>query len=136
MTIPRQRHLLAALSLALLTQTGCPPPDARSETIDRASLPAEVRAEYDVFAERCSKCHSLARPLNSGIVDDDYWAMYVARMRRQPSSGISIEDSRVILRFLHYYSLEQIRKKGAKSSPPPELAPAPFAADAGARDAG
>jgi len=139
MTILRQRLLLGALSLTVLSQTGCPPPEARSETLDRTSLPAEVRADYDVFAERCSKCHSLARPLNSGIVDDDYWVLYVARMRRQPSSGISLEDSRVILRFLHYYSLEQIRKKGAKSSPPPELAPAPLlpnGGDGGARDAG
>ena len=59
---------------------------------------------------RCSKCHSLARPLNSGIIDDGYWKLYVARMRRQPGSGISLEDTDQILRFLHYYSMEEIRK--------------------------
>jgi hypothetical protein len=95
---------------AALGLVGCPGP----ETIDLSTIPADVRPDYAVFAERCSKCHSLARPLNSGIEDDDYWAMYVARMRRQPGSGISIDDSKVILRFLHYYSLEQQRKRNAK----------------------
>ncbi|HEY2518436.1 MAG TPA: hypothetical protein VGI39_46525 [Polyangiaceae bacterium] len=91
----------------------------RSESLDPQTLPEEVRPDYAVFAQRCSKCHSLARPLNSGIVDDDYWRLYVARMRRQPGSGISLEDSKVILRFLHYYSQEEIRKKGWHPSPPP-----------------
>ena len=51
--------------------------------------------------------------------------MYVARMRRQPESGISLEDSRPILRFLHYYSVEQIRKKAehAGQTPPPTTPP-------------
>ncbi len=134
----RRRFFLGGVSLTALLQTGCPPPEARSDSLERAALPAEVRADYDVFAERCSKCHSLARPLNSGITDDDYWSMYVARMRRQPESGISLEDSRVILRFLHYYSLDQIRKKKAKSAPP-EFVPsplAPAASDGGTGDAG
>ncbi len=87
---------------------------ARSEYLDPQPMPDDVRDDYAVFAQRCSKCHSLARPLNSGIVDDDYWAMYVARMRRQPSSGISEDDARVILRFLHWYSLEQKRQKAAR----------------------
>jgi hypothetical protein len=112
---PLRYFLLGSISLTAIAQTACPSPDARSETIDPATLPQEVRADYEVFAQRCSKCHSLSRPLNSGIVDDDYWALYVARMRRQPASGISLEDSRVILRFLHYYSLDQVRKKSEKS---------------------
>jgi hypothetical protein len=32
-------------------------------------------------------------------------------MRRQPGSGITEEDARVVLRFLHYYSLDQKRLK-------------------------
>src|SRR5258706_14077861 len=83
----------------------------RPEGLDPSTLPDEVRGDYAVFAQRCSKCHSIARPLNSGISDENYWAMYVARMRRQPGSGISPDDAVAILRFLHYYSLEQLRKK-------------------------
>jgi hypothetical protein len=101
-------RLLFALSLSSCALSG-----ARSEGIDPSTLPAEVRADYAVFAQRCSKCHSLARPLNSGITDDDYWAMYVARMRRQPGSGISPEDAPRILRFLHHYSLERLRERSS-----------------------
>jgi hypothetical protein len=72
----------------------------------------EARADFDTFALRCSKCHSLARPLNSGIDDDEYWKIYVAKMRRQPGSGISLNDAEATLRFLHFYAAEQRRKKG------------------------
>jgi hypothetical protein len=134
---PLRSSFIAAVSASFLVLlAGCPSPDDRSDTIDPTTLPQSVRADYDVFAQRCSKCHALARPLNSGIVDDNYWAMYVARMRRQPSSGISIDDSRVILRFLHYYSLEQIRRKAVRPTPtfdPPEPPPPP---GAGTSDAG
>jgi hypothetical protein len=58
-------------------------------------------------------------------------------MRRQPASGITQEDAAPILRFLHYYSVEQSRK-GEKEdkielpSPPPAPsgAPAPSATPA------
>ena len=86
-------------------------PVARPEGLEPGTLPPEVRADYNVFAQRCSRCHSLARPLNSGIDDDAYWQLYVTRMRRQPGSGITSEDEAVILRFLHFYSLERKREK-------------------------
>ena len=89
----------------------------RREGVDVASLPPDVRPDYELFAQRCSKCHSLARPLESGITDDGFWKEYVERMRRQPSSGISPEDEVPILRFLHYYSLD---KKRAGSEAPAE----------------
>jgi hypothetical protein len=79
----------------------------RSEGMDLAALPAEEQGDYVVFAQRCSKCHSLARPLGSGISDDTYWERYVDRMRRQPGSGIRGEDVQPILRFLHWYSTTQ-----------------------------
>jgi hypothetical protein len=77
------------------------------EGLDVGALPANVRADYRVFAQKCSKCHSLSRPLESGITSDTYWAEYVERMRRQPSSGISPSDVVPILRFLHYYSSDR-----------------------------
>lgn len=81
-----------------------------------SSLPANVRADYRVFAQKCSKCHSLSRPLESGITNDDYWAEYVERMRRQPSSGISHADVVPILRFLHYYSTDrELRKRASQT---------------------
>jgi len=108
--------LAFATALVAAAAASCAGSGGRSEGLDPSTLPSNVRADYGVFAHRCSKCHSLARPLNSGISDDGYWAMYVARMRRQPGSGISHDDEVAILRFLHYYSLEQKRKKPAQGA--------------------
>ncbi len=91
----------------------------RGEGLDAATLPEAVRPDYAVFAQRCSKCHSLARPLTSGIDEDAYWVMYVAKMRRQPESGISEDDTVAILRFLHYFSREEKRKKSPASTGAP-----------------
>jgi hypothetical protein len=90
--------VIGALSIAACV------PHEPSEGLAVAGLPEEVRADYDMFAQRCSKCHSLSRPLQSGISDDAFWKECVERMRRQPGSGISPRDEVPILRFLHYYS--------------------------------
>jgi hypothetical protein len=92
---------------------------------EAAALPSKLHADYLVFAQRCSKCHSLARPLNSGIDSDEYWKLYVERMRRQPASGISVADTVPILRFLHVYSIEQRKKKDLLLGEQPKTPPAP-----------
>jgi hypothetical protein len=46
-------------------------------------------------------------------------------MRRQPASGISQEDTVGILRFLHYFSIEEKRKKGKLPPATPTASPAP-----------
>ena len=99
--------MVASISTAWLG--GCA--TSGREGLDVAQLPETVRPDYQLFARRCSKCHSLARPLGSGITDDEVWIAYVARMRRQPGSGISPQDTAPILRFLRYYSSEQRRLK-------------------------
>jgi hypothetical protein len=114
------RLLSPALCLVVgLAACGNPKPAAeasplvRGEGLDPTTLPVELRPDYEVFALRCSKCHSLARPLQSDIDDDDYWVRYVARMRQQPGSGITAGDEAVILRFLFHYAREIRRKKAA-----------------------
>jgi hypothetical protein len=82
------------------------------EGLDPQTLPTAVRPDYAVFAQKCSKCHSLSRPLDAHVTDDRFWVAYVARMRRQPGSGISAVDAEPILRFLHWYS-EERRERGA-----------------------
>ncbi len=98
-----------AMAIVSLGLSGCA--TSPREGLDVAQLPEAVRPDYALFARRCSKCHSLARPLGSGITDDSVWIAYVDRMRRQPGSGISPQDAGPILRFLHYYSSEQRRIK-------------------------
>ena len=103
-----KRILWSILAAALVV--GCASTGAR-DGLDVSRLPEDVRPDYALFARRCSKCHPLSRALNSGIDEDSRWVDYVTRMRRQPGSGIAPQDTGPILRFLHYYSLEQQRIK-------------------------
>jgi hypothetical protein len=114
---------IGVASLLAGLAAGCPSALDRTEGLDPSAVPPEQQSDYAIFAQRCSKCHSLARPLNSGITDDGYWRMYVAKMRRQPGSGITEADTVPILRFLHWYSVSQ-------SPPPPTPAPTPTPAPA------
>ena len=75
--------------------------------IPAEQIPPDLRDDYQVFAVRCSKCHSLSRPLQSGITDDRHWASYIARMRLQPGSGITADDTPKILRFLSFHSRQR-----------------------------
>ncbi len=107
---------LFALFLLAVGSIGCPGSSGQAEGLDPSKVPSEIRDDYGVFAQRCSKCHSLARPLQSGIEDDLFWEYYVARMRRMPGSGISPADEKQILRFLKYYSAEQRKKRAGMAN--------------------
>ncbi|MDB4930647.1 MAG: hypothetical protein JWM10_3131 [Myxococcaceae bacterium] len=76
----------------------------RGEGLDVESVPAPLRADYELFARRCSRCHSLSRPLNARISSEEHWREYVNRMRRMPSSGIAADEVPGLLRFLTWYS--------------------------------
>ena len=127
----RRRQPAFGLLAAAILSVGCASTGERPEGLDPSALSEEIRGDYAIFARRCSKCHSLARPLDSGIDKDEYWAFYVERMRKQPASGISLDDVPPILRFLHYYSREQQHRHEApadtngtpseRPSPPTEV---------------
>ncbi|HEY6460183.1 MAG TPA: hypothetical protein VIY73_08525 [Polyangiaceae bacterium] len=104
------RRWIVATALCV-AGAGCASAMERTDGMDTSVVPEEQRADYALFAQRCSKCHSLARPLNSGITDDGYWHMYVEKMRRQPGSGITEADTAPILRFLHWYSVDQLQRQ-------------------------
>lgn len=91
--------------------------------LDVSGQSQQFREDYAVFANRCSKCHGLVRPLHlaSQQTSDEYWERYVERMRRQPGSGISPEDGVAVRRFLHVYSrLSRREQNGGVPAPPPE----------------
>jgi len=77
---------------------------ASHAALDANTLPRDMRPSYEVFANRCSKCHSLARPLNAQVETMEHWERYVARMRRMPGSGINRRSAEEVLHFLHYYT--------------------------------
>ena len=83
--------------------------DKGPATIDVSKYPADMQAKYKLFASKCAKCHTLARPINSEFVLEDEWERYIKRMMRKPGSGITAADGRSIFEFLAYDS--KTRKK-------------------------
>ena len=83
--------------------------DKGPQTIDVSSYPEELQQKYELFAERCSKCHTLARPINSDYALAEEWSRYVKRMMRKPGSGIAPKEAKQIFEFLAYDS--SVRKK-------------------------
>ena len=79
------------------------------KTIDVSKYPKEMQENYKIFTKTCSKCHGLARPINSSYALPDEWERYIKRMKRKPGSGISSGDAKAIYEFLVYNS--QVRKK-------------------------
>lgn len=111
MTTRALLSLLSLLTAALLA--GCIASVGRRGGLGEealAKLPPPVRESYDVFAQKCSRCHTLERPLGAFISDVSHWRQYVARMRRQPGSGISERDGDRILIFLEHYTQEKSGK--------------------------
>jgi cytochrome c5 len=94
--------------------------DKGPATIDVSTYPAAMKAGYKLFATRCSKCHTIARAINSEFVLEDEWERYVKRMMRKPGSGISANDGKTIYEFLAFDSktrkkaLYDKRSKGGK----------------------
>jgi hypothetical protein len=77
--------------------------DAGPGTIDVSGYPDDQQRSYALFAAKCSKCHPLARPINSRFSGDE-WKRYMKKMIRRPNSGINEEQAAVIYGFLVYYS--------------------------------
>ena len=82
------------------------------DSLDTSQYPPDIQDAYKVFAVRCSRCHTLARPLNARIRDPQQWVRYVQRMRLNPASGINAKNGEIILRFLLYYMHQREREHG------------------------
>jgi hypothetical protein len=82
------------------------PRDDGASQIDVSSWPPEMQARYPVFTAKCSKCHPVARPINSRF-DATEWKRYMKKMIRRPNSGINEEQAADIYELLKYYSSRQ-----------------------------
>jgi len=92
------------------------PEDKGPNKIDVSKYPKEMQAYYRLFDKKCSRCHTLARPINSKRTTEKDWTAYlVERMKKKPNSGISKADRNQILKFLVYDS--SVRKPKAKPEP-------------------
>jgi len=115
--------MAGALALTLvLRATAAEDTDEGPDRIDVSDYPPDQRERYEVFAVKCSKCHSLARPINARLTADE-WQGYVKKMARRPGSGINEDAAQRITDFLRYYSTRQEQKRkpgdpGAKKPDP------------------
>ena len=95
--------------------------DKGPATIDVSKYPANIQADYKVFSKKCSKCHTLARAINSDFALDEEWERYVKRMMRKPGSEINSGDGKTIFEFLAYDS--KTRKKALYERKQKQAAP-------------
>ena len=100
--------LIAGLPLLLAAQTSniTLPQDKGPDKIDVSSYPPAQQAAYKVFATKCAKCHTIARPINT-MMKRDEWERYVKRMMHKPNSGISDSQGKQIFEFLVYDQTER-----------------------------
>jgi len=85
------------------------PNDAGPDSIDVSAYPPALQKKYE-FLKQCGQCHTMARPINSQIWQDDAWKRYVKRMRDKP--GCEIKNAKEIYEFLRDDS--KIRKAAKK----------------------
>ncbi len=100
--------LLAGGGVCLLSQQGnvVLPQDKGPDKIDVSKYPAPMQAGYKLFASKCSKCHTIARPINT-MMKRDEWERYVKRMMHKPNSGISDSQGKEIFDFVIYDQTER-----------------------------
>ena len=82
--------------------------DKGTNFIDVSAYPSEMQENYKLFEQKCSRCHTLARPINSEFTGEA-WRKYVYKMMRKPGSGLTPKTAEPIIQFLIYDS--QTRKK-------------------------
>jgi len=83
--------------------------DKGPASIDISAYPAGIQKDYGVFREKCTLCHTLARPINSDFALPDEWSRYIKRMMHKPGSMISAGQAKKIYDFLVFDAT--IRKK-------------------------
>ena len=95
--------IMILMPLGLLAQTSniVLPQDKGPDKIDVSGYPAPTQAAYNVFSGKRSKCHTIARPINT-LMTRDEWERYVKRMMHKPNSGISDNQGKEIFEFLIY----------------------------------
>jgi hypothetical protein len=98
--------MLAPLVLAAQTSNVVLPQDKGPDKIDIGAYPAPQQAAYKVFSTKCSKCHTIARPINT-MMKRDEWERYVKRMMHKPNSGISDAQGKQIFEFLVFDETER-----------------------------
>lgn len=80
--------------------------DLGPDTIDVSDYPAQQKFNYGIFREQCSRCHTLARAINSPIQSRAYWHYHLLRMslrsRLKQEGPIPADQVKAALDFLEH----------------------------------
>jgi hypothetical protein len=76
--------------------------DDGPRTIDVTKYPDDLKAGYALMGQKCVKCHSLGRPINTHYVLPGEWQRYIKRMLYKPDSKMTDDQAKAIYRFLVY----------------------------------
>lgn len=93
------------------------PADLGPDTVDVRAYPASQQENYALFVEKCSGCHTLARAVNSPIVDAPTWNRYAKRMhgknQARENGGVLLsgEEAKRVISFLVFDSRERKIKR-------------------------
>lgn len=86
--------------------------DLGDDHIDVSKYPRAQQENYALFAQKCSQCHTLARPINAPFYTRRDWTRFLNRMRANirssSKSQITPAQEKLIVDFLVYDS--KIRK--------------------------
>ena len=84
------------------------PADKGQNYVDVSGYPPKIREYYQLFANKCSRCHTLARPINCAFTAEE-WKKYVQHMMKKPGSGLTPKTAGQITEFLIYDA--QVRER-------------------------
>ncbi|HZH03885.1 MAG TPA: hypothetical protein VEY30_08885 [Myxococcaceae bacterium] len=118
---------LAPWLLVILLSTAPEASEHGSDRLDVSAYPTEQQKNYEVFRVKCSKCHTLARPLNSRLTGEG-WRAYIRKMIRKAGSGINDDNGKAVFSFLEYYyqaRAEGSSRQSPSTAPPPAPTPPP-----------
>lgn len=99
----RGRRPCGLLTVALVLGLGAACIPLVPNVVDVSSFPPDVQQQYELFSRKCSRCHTIERPLTAQV-DPDRWIDTVRRMSRHPGAGISEREQNEIAAFLKYYA--------------------------------
>lgn len=85
------------------------PADQGPNFINVSTYSPKMQEAYELFTRKCSRCHTVARPINSTFAAAE-WRKYVYKMMRKPGSGLTPKTAEEIIKFLIYDSEHREKK--------------------------
>jgi len=78
----------------------------------RKDYTAELEKGYKLVVsnDKCAKCHTAARSLNTIMYDVADWKRYIKRMMNKPKANLAPEEGKLVYRFLKHDQLTRKEK--------------------------